>query len=60
MNDRVVWFDLPVTDLERASKFYGAVLGIKVSQENAGGFKFAVLDHGGRKRRLPRARQARR
>jgi len=46
MNDRVVWFDLPVADLERASKFYGAVLGIKVSQENAGGFKFAVLDHG--------------
>ena len=24
--DRVVWFDLPVADLERASKFYGAVL----------------------------------
>ena len=31
--DRVVWFDLPVADLERASRFYGAVLGIKVSQE---------------------------
>ena len=44
--NRVVWFDLPVTDLERASRFYSAVLGIKVSQENAGGFKFAVLDHG--------------
>jgi predicted enzyme related to lactoylglutathione lyase len=24
--DRVVWFDLPVADLERASRFYGAVL----------------------------------
>lgn len=44
--NRVVWFDLPVTDLERAIRFYSAVLGIKVSQENAGGFKFAVLDHG--------------
>lgn len=46
MNDRVVWFDLPVADLERASRFYAATLAIKVSQENAGGFKFAVLDHG--------------
>jgi uncharacterized protein len=25
--DRIVWFDLPVADLERASRFYGAVLG---------------------------------
>jgi uncharacterized protein len=24
--DRVVWFDLPVADLKRASRFYGAVL----------------------------------
>ena len=47
MADRVVWFDLPVGDLQRASKFYGAVLGIKVSQEDAGGFKFAVLEHTG-------------
>ena len=46
MNDRVVWFDLPVADLERASRFYGAVLAIKVEQANAGGFKFAVLEHG--------------
>ena len=46
MSDRVVWFDLPVADLERASRFYGAVLGIKVSQESGGGFKFAVLEHG--------------
>jgi len=47
MSDRVVWFDLPVADLERSSRFYSAVLGIKVSQENAGGFKFAVLEHTG-------------
>jgi predicted enzyme related to lactoylglutathione lyase len=44
--DRVVWFDLPVANLERASRFYSAVLGIKVSQEKAGNFQFAVLDHG--------------
>ncbi|HYR34599.1 MAG TPA: VOC family protein [Burkholderiales bacterium] len=44
--DRVVWFDLPVADLERASRFYSAVLGLKVSQEKAGNFQFAVLEHG--------------
>jgi hypothetical protein len=44
--DRVVWFDLPVADLARASKFYGAVLGIKVEELKAGNFPFAVLEHG--------------
>jgi predicted enzyme related to lactoylglutathione lyase len=44
--DRVVWFDLPVADLARASKFYGAVLGIKVEEAKAGNFTFAVLEHG--------------
>ena len=38
---RVMWFDLPVADLERASRFYAAVLGVKVSRE--GNFTFAVL-----------------
>ena len=44
--DRVVWFDLPVVDLERAGRFYAAVLGIQVSRANAGDFTFAVLEHG--------------
>jgi len=44
--DRVVWFDLPVADLARASKLYGAVLGIKVEEAKAGNFTFAVLEHG--------------
>jgi len=44
--DRVVWFDLPVADLARASRFYGALLGIKVHQEKAGNMNFAVLEHG--------------
>ena len=46
MTDRVVWFDLPVAELERAGRFYSAVLGIKVTQESAGNFKFALLEHG--------------
>src|SRR4051794_14314485 len=44
--DRIVWFDLPVADLERASRFYAAVLGIEVSPAKAGNFTFAVLEHG--------------
>ena len=44
--DRVVWFDLPVADLERASRFYAAVLGIAVSPVKAGNVNFAVLEHG--------------
>ena len=44
--DRIVWFDLPVADLERASRFYAAVLGIEVSPAKAGSFTFAVLEHG--------------
>jgi predicted enzyme related to lactoylglutathione lyase len=44
--DRVVWFDLPVADLERASRFYAAVLDIEVSPAKAGNFTFAVLEHG--------------
>ena len=44
--DRVVWFDLPVADLERAGRFYAAVLGIQVSRTSAGDFTFAVLEHG--------------
>lgn len=44
--DRVVWFDLPVADLARASRFYGTVLGIKVHPEKAGTMSFAVLEHG--------------
>jgi len=44
--DRIVWFDLPVADLARASRFYGAVLGIKVHEEKTPSFSFAVLEHG--------------
>ena len=46
MTDRVVWFDLPVADLDRATRFYAAMLGIKVSKEKMGNFSFSVLDHG--------------
>jgi predicted enzyme related to lactoylglutathione lyase len=44
--DRVVWFDMPVADLDRATAFYAAMLGLKVHKEKMGNFSFSVLDHG--------------
>ena len=43
--NRAVWFDIPVADLDRATKFYAEVLAIGVAQESFGDFKFSVLDH---------------
>lgn len=44
-NNRVVWVDIPVADLERATKFYAAVLGIGVHLQQFEEFRFSVLDH---------------
>jgi predicted enzyme related to lactoylglutathione lyase len=44
-HNRAVWIDIPVADLDRAQKFYGAVLGIKVHRESYSGTDFCVLDH---------------
>jgi len=43
--NRVVWCDVPVSNLDRASTFYGAVLGIKIHRETFGEISFAVLEH---------------
>ncbi len=44
-HNRAVWFDIPVTDLTRATAFYAEVLAIKVDQQSFGEFQFSVLDH---------------
>jgi uncharacterized protein len=41
----VVWFDMPVVDLDRSIRFYSAVLGSPVHKEEHGGMAFAVLHH---------------
>ncbi|MEM6675823.1 MAG: VOC family protein [Planctomycetota bacterium] len=46
LHDRVVWFDIPVSDLDRATAFYGAVLALSIERESTGETEFAVLDHG--------------
>ena len=44
-HNRLVWFDIPVADLDRAAEFYRAVLGIPVQREKFGDYEFCVLDH---------------
>jgi predicted enzyme related to lactoylglutathione lyase len=44
-NNRAVWFDIPVNDLDGAQEFYAAVLGIGVHKEAFGDFNICVLDH---------------
>lgn len=44
--NRAVWFDIPVTDLERACSFYAAVLKVKVERESFNEVEFGVLEHG--------------
>jgi predicted enzyme related to lactoylglutathione lyase len=48
VKNQVVWFDVPCTDLDRAIRFYSAVLGAEVSRhEMAPGFALGVLPHQG-------------
>lgn len=45
MAHRIGWFDVPVLDLNRARKFYDAVLDVK-SELHEGGVPVAVFPHG--------------
>jgi predicted enzyme related to lactoylglutathione lyase len=47
MANQIVWCDIPVLDLERAVKFYSAVLGTQVKKEQfPGGVTIGILPHG--------------
>lgn len=37
------WFEIPVSDMGRAMKFYGAVLGVKLEESEFGPTKMAVF-----------------
>ena len=43
--NRICWCDVRVSDLDRAAKFYEAVLGVGVSKESFGETSFCVIDH---------------
>ena len=46
MSDRVVWFDLPSEDLERAMRFYAAVLDTEMSETYPGVSVIPSIDGG--------------
>jgi uncharacterized protein len=46
MNNTLCWVDIPVLDLDRAIRFYSAILATAVSKQSAGpGFEFGLLPH---------------
>ncbi|SPE60725.1 Glyoxalase/bleomycin resistance protein/dioxygenase [Verrucomicrobia bacterium] len=47
MPNQVVWFDMPVQNLDRAVTFYSAVLGAPVTKQQFQNMSFAVLPHQG-------------
>jgi predicted enzyme related to lactoylglutathione lyase len=44
-NNRAVWFDIPIADLDRAARFYRAVLDVRVDKETSGDFSFCLIEH---------------
>ncbi len=47
MANQVVWVDIPVVDLDRAIRFYSAVLGAPVKREDFPGMSIGLLPHEG-------------
>jgi uncharacterized protein len=43
--DTLCWTDIPVTNLNRAIKFYSAVLGEEVKKLSEGGAEYGLLPH---------------
>ena len=43
--DTLCWTDIPVTNLDRATRFYSAVLGKEVDKMSEGGFEYGLLPH---------------
>jgi predicted enzyme related to lactoylglutathione lyase len=43
--DTLCWTDIPVTNLDRAIKFYSAVLGKDVKKLSEGGIEYGLLQH---------------
>src|SRR5262245_65567415 len=45
MANQIVWCDIPVLDVDRAVKFYSAVLGAAVKKQEFSGMTMAILPH---------------
>jgi predicted enzyme related to lactoylglutathione lyase len=46
MAHQVVWIDIPVKDLDRAIRFYSAVLGEEVKKQTFPDMSIGILPHG--------------
>jgi len=46
-HNQVVCFDIPATDLDRALRFYSAILGSDIKKESHGPIAMGVLPHAG-------------
>ena len=47
MSNTFVWVDIPVADLDRAIKFYSAVVARPVGRIGGPGFNFGLFEHQG-------------
>jgi predicted enzyme related to lactoylglutathione lyase len=45
MKNIITWFEIPVTDMERAKTFYTAVMETGFKDDEMNGFKMAIFDH---------------
>ena len=45
MDNQIVWVDMPVSDLDRAIKFYSAIFGTQVTKEQFGDCEYGLLPH---------------
>jgi predicted enzyme related to lactoylglutathione lyase len=45
MPNQIVWFDIPVRDLDRSIKFYSAILGRPAQKQEFPGMKLGILPH---------------
>jgi predicted enzyme related to lactoylglutathione lyase len=45
MSNRIVWVDIPVLNLERAIRFYSAVMGADVERQDYPGMSIASFPH---------------
>ncbi len=47
MANQVVWCDIPVVNLDRAIRFYSAVLGTEIKKQEFPGMAIGILPHEG-------------
>ncbi len=45
MKNIVTWFEIPVTDMQRAKAFYSAVMETGFKDDEINGFQMAIFDH---------------